>query len=334
MLPAEKKWEKMRVCNSDDLKVSEDQRQCLTTALSSYYEEVRISIQYWDTPTYEAWVAQILLSELLGVPTTIEANKPDVNMNFYNSENNFAIGSIFGEGEGDYGQWQHLARGGEIGDCTKANRDYENYEPCSNFVPEFWNYDDILKKMNAEELIEPYQFLGAEGLEGWFIPKFTALQDPALLSYLGLQNKNRKLAGTCMFIKETFRLEPSYKLFTLTKFIPLIFLFVLLQRLFCNQLLGKNTATFIRTVIAGQKTVRLSVSRRTTLKTIVFLSRACIKDFSARLMITTASTRTAQDTLSTIPVVGAVLLRHRHITSILLSRVKAARFLTATKRVK
>eukprot|EP00587_Corethron_hystrix_P001935 CAMPEP_0113307476 /NCGR_PEP_ID=MMETSP0010_2-20120614/6303_1 /TAXON_ID=216773 ORGANISM="Corethron hystrix, Strain 308" /NCGR_SAMPLE_ID=MMETSP0010_2 /ASSEMBLY_ACC=CAM_ASM_000155 /LENGTH=636 /DNA_ID=CAMNT_0000162333 /DNA_START=60 /DNA_END=1967 /DNA_ORIENTATION=- /assembly_acc=CAM_ASM_000155 len=196
MLPAEKKWEKMRVCNSDDLKVSEDQRQCLTTALSSYYEEVRISIQYWDTPTYEAWVAQILLSELLGVPTTIEANKPDVNMNFYNSENNFAIGSIFGEGEGDYGQWQHLARGGEIGDCTKANRDYENYEPCSNFVPEFWNYDDILKKMNAEELIEPYQFLGAEGLEGWFIPKFTALQDPALLSYLGLQNKNRKLAET------------------------------------------------------------------------------------------------------------------------------------------
>jgi len=40
----------------------------------------------------KAWVLQILLSEVLDVPTTIETGNPDLNINFYDPEGRFDYG--------------------------------------------------------------------------------------------------------------------------------------------------------------------------------------------------------------------------------------------------
>ena len=74
---------KLRTCNSDDDAGAVERGEC---AVSSFgYEEVRILSQDWDSPMFSSWIMQIVLSELLDVPTTIEMGKPntEASFNFY-----------------------------------------------------------------------------------------------------------------------------------------------------------------------------------------------------------------------------------------------------------
>lgn len=69
---------------------------------------------------FEAWILQILLSEVLGVPTTVETGTPDANVNLYDPESRFE----YGKGN----DWSALETASELVDCRLANRYKDNYE--------------------------------------------------------------------------------------------------------------------------------------------------------------------------------------------------------------
>ena len=69
----------------------------------------------------KAWVLQILLSEVLDVPTTIETGEPDLNINFYDPAGRFDYGiGYYMEG---------LDRAAQVIDCRNVEQvEGEPYE--------------------------------------------------------------------------------------------------------------------------------------------------------------------------------------------------------------
>jgi hypothetical protein len=66
-------------------------------------------------------------------------------------------------------------------------------------LPEVWvNHLKTVNELVIEGVVEPSTGLGIVGQQAWFIPRFTGVRDPTLISYLGLQGQaNRhKLART------------------------------------------------------------------------------------------------------------------------------------------
>ena len=73
-----------RTCNSEDT----DTTKCSSNDLN--YMEIRIHTGDWESITYESWIIQILLSEILHVPTTIDAGLGNVeSLNFFHSEGGY-----------------------------------------------------------------------------------------------------------------------------------------------------------------------------------------------------------------------------------------------------
>lgn len=83
---------KLRACNSDDPPDAAFRGICVP----SEYEEVRILSQNWESPMFSSWIMQILLSELLNVPVTIETSMPDTegSFNFYDPEMRFTFSNM------------------------------------------------------------------------------------------------------------------------------------------------------------------------------------------------------------------------------------------------
>lgn len=92
---------------------------------------VRISSQNWESVFFEAWILQIILSEILDVPVTIETGSADKNVNFYDIDTSF-----------DYGtpnDWDSVRMGNTIKDCRKVKEipnHPEEYVACTHVVPE------------------------------------------------------------------------------------------------------------------------------------------------------------------------------------------------------
>jgi len=190
---------KVRVCNSDDPPEAEDLGICRIRTDFDYME-IRISSENWSSVIFEAWILQILLSEKLGVPTTVETGKGDVKLNFYDAENSFGG---FSNGQ----DWGVLERASKLRDCRIANRspDSDEYEPCAHFIPEVWDYSyrDDYKDYVDKEVVELPQGLGALVQEGWYIPRFTAERDSSLLSYLGLSGEDNRHKLAERFLRPT-----------------------------------------------------------------------------------------------------------------------------------
>ena len=84
---------KLRTCNSDDVDVDVNGVDSTTgktfcTPSEFEYEEVCILAQDWHTLMFSTWIIQIVLSELLNVPTTIETQN-EASFNFYDPELQF-----------------------------------------------------------------------------------------------------------------------------------------------------------------------------------------------------------------------------------------------------
>ena len=85
-----------RTCNSDDDVDANGNAINSTTKLCAPspfdYEEVRILSQNWESAMLSSWIMQIVLSELLGVPTTMETSMPDdeASFNFYDPSMRFS----------------------------------------------------------------------------------------------------------------------------------------------------------------------------------------------------------------------------------------------------
>jgi hypothetical protein len=158
------------------------------------YREVRIGSQDYESAFFVTWIMQVLLSEILDVPVTIESSLPDLNMNLYDVNSSFG----YGKGVGFDG----LRLGHQVRDCSVVKRtELENYQVCAHVVPEYWR--GVLP--DGENDLQ-MSYLGILAGNNWYIPKHTADRDPSLGLYTGLsgERNRRKLA-------ETFRRPMAWK---------------------------------------------------------------------------------------------------------------------------
>lgn len=187
-------WNKVRVCNSDDPPDAADRGICRISPLNPM--EIRISSQNWEAVFFESWILQIVLSELLDVPTTIETGTPDAKLNLYDPTSPFEYGVS--------NDWAALERADLIGDCRLASRSPKNYETCAHMIPEIWDARHTwVRDLVSNRTLEPPQALGVLGEEHWFLPKYTGLADPTLMSYMGLAGEENRQKLAEAFLRPT-----------------------------------------------------------------------------------------------------------------------------------
>jgi len=183
----------VRTCTSADPPQAVELGFCRPPSAELDYAEIRIYTQNWESVFMEAWMLQILLTEVLGVPVTLETGVPDVQMDFYDPEFKFGYGS-----GNDYTGLETSVNLVDNGDCTQANGINVNtttYTPCFHFAPEVWTTQmNRLQKLKNDGIIEQPEGLGVVGQMNWWIPRYTAMRDPTLLTYFGLQHQRHKLA--------------------------------------------------------------------------------------------------------------------------------------------
>jgi hypothetical protein len=120
----------IRVCNSEDPLEASTSGICRSPEVD--YMEIRIFSDNWESITFEAWIIQIILSELLDVPTTVEAGSYEGSLNFYHPDAPMEYGVPLSDNDA-----LKFAYG--IGDCRLAMKDSaDSYEACAHFDPERW----------------------------------------------------------------------------------------------------------------------------------------------------------------------------------------------------
>ena len=82
---------KPRVCNSEDEPNVAEQGLCVVS--ENEYPEVRLYGQNWESAFVVSWIMQIIYSELLGVPATMESGAAEANINFYDGKNRMEYGT-------------------------------------------------------------------------------------------------------------------------------------------------------------------------------------------------------------------------------------------------
>jgi hypothetical protein len=182
---------KIRVCNSEDPPEAAGAGICRIPDFD--YKEIRIFSQNWESVILEDWILQVVLSELLDVPTSIEPGVPGARINLYDSQRNMNYG-----GSGD---WSSIHFAADYGDCRLASKK-NPYEPCAHVVTEVWDSTNAWE-MTKEGIAEAPQAFGILGQEGWFTPKFTGQRDPTVLNYLGLQGEENRQKLADMFLRPT-----------------------------------------------------------------------------------------------------------------------------------
>jgi len=185
----------MRVCNSDDATIIENS-DCVKPIFP--YDEVRIASGNWESSILVGWVYQILLSEVFGVPVTIETGSFDEGYgeiskrqhdgSFYDTESRF-----------DYPDQVYpvdqLVEADRVGgDCSLTNK------PCAHILPEVWEGATNSEITSAQEKgsVLSIESNGILGQVGYYIPSYTAERHRSFTSFYGLRgDENRvKLADT------------------------------------------------------------------------------------------------------------------------------------------
>jgi uncharacterized membrane protein len=191
-------WHKIRVCNSDDPPSSAEKGFCRPSPLD--YTEVRRLSQNWESAFFGTWILQILLSEILDVPVSVETGFPELNVDFYNIDSSFDYGGA--------NDWDAMSTGTLVGDCRDLKTyDPEEYQACGHVIPEVWSENlPTIRQYEKDGVLEAPVALGALAAQIWFVPKFTVERDPTLMNYIGLQGEEnrRKLA-------ERFKRPTSWK---------------------------------------------------------------------------------------------------------------------------
>lgn len=214
MGPSQNKNHDIRICNSDDeyqLATGDNSicRQPLQTeAWATNHLELRMHSQNWESAFFEVWILQIILSELLDVPTTIETGTPAVSLNFYDPHAHF-------DTSGKSSDYDATVKAHQVGDCRlvkyeekqKGDNDEQEpvYESCAHTVTEVWDAEtkgDVLQLVE-EGILEKPQILGVLGEEAFFVPKFTLERDPTLLSYIGLAGEHNRRKVAEAFLRPT-----------------------------------------------------------------------------------------------------------------------------------
>jgi len=182
VLPEETAFLRPRACNSDDDPDAEERGECI----AGDYNEIRILSQDWEGPMITAWIMQIILSEVLGVPTTLETSMPDseASMNFYDGDMRFSYSN-------DTYDYDSIRTAKEHGGChafTKDRQEKEGwYRSCADIMPEAWNgQNSNIEGYVKEGTLEPSTGSGGVAKFSWYVPKFTAANHHDILSHYGL----------------------------------------------------------------------------------------------------------------------------------------------------
>ena len=121
-----------RQCNSNDLDTStHDNKICLMENYGVAFPEIRIAPGKWDSSVVSSWIYQILLSELMNVPTTLEFGGDEhlksPRGSFYDPESRLEFSDT------SY-RFDALKHADELdGYCENAKR------PCAHVLPELWD---------------------------------------------------------------------------------------------------------------------------------------------------------------------------------------------------
>lgn len=201
---------RLRTCNSEDPLDAADRGICSPSQIPSVLE-VRVSSQNWESALLEAWLLQVILSELLDVPVTSETGNPEVDLNFYQPTYPFLDGRLKSV-QDDLGQavaydFEGLNRSSQVGDCRSIpsfHPETDSYQSCCHIMLEQWGgRTPWIQSLTEQRIIDPPQALGVVGTGGWYVPKFVAERHPEVLSNFGLQGEanRRKLAE--MFLTPT-----------------------------------------------------------------------------------------------------------------------------------
>ena len=172
-----------RVCNSDDdPDLIEEGGLCRKPPIDDYME-IRIFCQDWESVLIETWVLQLILSEIMDVPTTVETGFADAEVNFYDLDGRYEYAyktqlDIF---HSTYRE--AMETGHELGDCRLANRkkkktnsdeelkdeDEEEYQQCAHMVPEICSSEEpaVVQEYVYNGIFDTPKGLGALGMESW-----------------------------------------------------------------------------------------------------------------------------------------------------------------------
>jgi ABC-type proline/glycine betaine transport system substrate-binding protein len=185
----------LRVCNSQDDEGTIANNLCVPSPLD--YMEIRILTGNWESSLLTAWALQIVLSEFMQVPTSIESSGPELKANFYHPANQFDYGAIAYD-------FQALDVANKVGDCRNKDADLEaaqekqqsdDYVACAHVMPEVWNGQaEKLRNLTKRHIIEAPEGNGVVGRLTWFIPKYVAERHPEWAHYSGWINNQTDLA--------------------------------------------------------------------------------------------------------------------------------------------
>jgi hypothetical protein len=176
----------IRVCNSEDTPDAIARGICVdhTTIehkLFDEYVEVRILSQNWESAFFSAWLMQILLTEVLRVPTTIESGTADAKVNFYSPTNDLGYGVA--------NDWSAIetANAAPNGDCTRkgeskdddddaqqtqspnaTQEEGDGYQSCGHVITELWGDTKDLWIKHREGISDAPEGLGAIGAQALF----------------------------------------------------------------------------------------------------------------------------------------------------------------------
>ena len=118
---------KIRVCNSEDPPEAPELGRCRIPDID--YLEIRIHSDVWESIAFEAWIVQVILSEILDVPTTIEPGAGG-SLNFYHHDASFTFGSTDDNAP--------LQTAYNAIDCRTIIQNGDKYQGCYHFGPERW----------------------------------------------------------------------------------------------------------------------------------------------------------------------------------------------------
>ena len=139
------------------------------------YTEIRIGIGNWESIVLNGYLLQILLSELLDVPTTLESYHFDVNVNLYQKNSNF---DFWNAGVSD--NYIGLGTAARVQDCRTVTRHNDTYEQCFHFSPEVWMSTISTEDRFAIPDLGMITDLGALSELAIFVPKVSFLVSSVL----------------------------------------------------------------------------------------------------------------------------------------------------------
>ena len=180
---------------------------CRPPLFAEHNMEIRIGSGNWDSATALGWLTQIILSEILGVPTSMEANVFNESRDFYDPYGRVSYTRSIGP--------KAVAQAADApsGDCRNIVYDPTQYDPtkpetaykgCAHYMPETWGF--WKEYIIDEQKVEPPQGIGVLGYEHWFVTQFTAQEFPQVVSHHGLTGEQNR-----EFLASTFKRPTTWK---------------------------------------------------------------------------------------------------------------------------